>query len=297
MKILISGSSGLVGSALIPHLESDGHKVVRLVRKLGARGEAELPWDPQTGSLDPEFLSGADVVINLNGRSIGQDRWSPQVKDALRESRLDSTRTLTRAIAAAANPPALLLNASATGYYGDRGEERLEESSAAGKGFLSDLTRDWEAAALEARSANTRVVLLRLGMVIAAGGALDKMLLPFKLGLGGPMGTGRQFWPWIALDDVLGAIDRAIENSDLDGPINLVSPQETRCAEFAKTLGRVLGRPAFMPLPAFAARIALGEMADALLLSSQRVEPKALVEADYQFKTPTLDQAIQNALN
>ena len=257
MKIIISGSSGLVGTALVPHLEQDGHTVARLIRNRAVHGETVIPWDPQTGTLDPSDLSGSDVVINLNGRSIGGGRWTPQVKDSLRSSRLESTQTITGAIAAATDPPTLLINASAVGYYGDRGEEELDESSLPGTGFLADLCREWESAAIEAASEETRVVLLRLGMVVASGGALDKMLLPFKLGLGGPMGTGRQFWPWIALEDVLGAVDLAIGNPTLSGPINLVAPQQTRCADFARTLGHALRRPAFMPAPAFAVRIAL----------------------------------------
>lgn len=296
MKIIISGSSGLVGSALRPHLEKAGHTVLRLVRGPGPAKEAELLWDPASGELDPTYLSGVDVVINLNGRSIGESRWNAQVKSDLRTSRLDSTRTITSAIAAAAKPPGLLINASAVGYYGDRGEEELVETSAPGHGFLANLSKDWESAALEAASDRTRVVLLRLGMVVAEGGALEKMLLPFKLGLGGPIGSGRQFWPWIALADVLGAIDFAIENAALRGPVNLVGPEETRCVDFARTLGRVLHRPAILPLPAFAARAALGEMADALLLSSQRVKPAALANAGYEFKRPTLERAIQDAL-
>jgi uncharacterized protein (TIGR01777 family) len=296
MKIIISGASGLVGSALVPDLHKDGHNVVRLVRPPRVLSPNEAIWDPTRGELDPAVLDGADVVINLNGRSIGQGRWSAAVKNELRTSRLDATNTIAAAIAACERPPSLLINASAVGYYGDRGDEVLHESSTQGEGFLADLSGDWERAALGAASDATRVVLLRLGMIVANGGALEKMLLPFKLGLGGPMGSGRQFWPWVAMADVLGVIRFAIGRPDLSGPVNVVSPHETRCSDFTKTLGSVLRRPAFLPMPAFAARLALGEMGDALLLASQRVRPQALEDGGYDFETPALDVAIRSAL-
>ncbi len=243
------------------------------------------------------MLSGAGAVINLNGRSIAAGRWSEAVKAELRSSRLESTSTIVRAIAAAGEPPPLLLSASATGFYGDRGEELVDESAAAGAGFLAELARDWEAAAAAAASERTRVVLLRLGMVVAGdGGALQKMLLPFKLGLGGPIGSGRQFWPWIGIGDVVGAIRFALGAPTISGPVNLVAPQETRCKDFTRTLGRVLGRPAFLPAPAAAVKLALGEMADALLLASTRVRPRALLEAGYTFEHPTLEEALRSVL-
>jgi uncharacterized protein (TIGR01777 family) len=296
MKIIISGASGLVGSTLVPDLEKHGHDVVRLVRSPQQPGAGEAAWDPAKHQLDPSILDGFDAVINLNGRSIGEGRWNATVKEALRDSRLDSTRTLVNAISAASKPPSLLINASAVGYYGDRGEEVLTEESEPGTGFLADLSRDWEAAAAAAASEATRVVLLRLGMVVAQGGAVAKMLLPFKLGLGGPIGSGRQFWAWIAMADVVGAIRHAIENPNLSGAVNLVAPQETRCSDFTSALGSVLHRPAFLPLPSFAARLTLGEMADALLLSSQRVRPKVLEQAGYSFKQPHLEDALRAAL-
>jgi len=297
MKIIVSGASGLVGTALTSGLEGDGHEVVRLVRRPVRGGAGEAAWDPSRGSLDPAVLSGADAVINLNGRSIAAGRWSEPVKAELRSSRLEATATLVRAIAAASTAPPLLLSASATGFYGDRGEELVDESSAAGTGFLAELARDWEAAAAAAASEQTRVVLLRLGMVVAGdGGALQKMLLPFKLGLGGPIGSGRQFWPWIGIDDVVGAIRFALGAPALSGPVNLVAPQETRCKDFTRTLGRVLGRPAFLSVPAAAVKLALGEMADALLLASTRVRPRALLDAGYTFEYPTLEEALRSAL-
>jgi uncharacterized protein (TIGR01777 family) len=296
MKIIISGASGLVGSSLVPDLEKNGHTVTRLVRppRRPARGEAS--WDPKKGDLEPSVLDGADAVINLNGRSIGNGRWNAKVKTELRQSRLDATNTIAAAIATCDNPPSLLINASAVGYYGDRGDEVLDETSSSGTGFLADLSRDWEHAALAATSSRTRVVLLRLGMVVADGGALEKMLPPFKLGLGGPIGSGRQFWAWVGLADVLGVIRFALEKSPVSGPLNVVAPQETRCSDFTRTLGSVLGRPAFLPMPAFAARLALGEMGDALLLASQRVRPRALEDMEYVFENPTLELAIRDAL-
>lgn len=296
MKIIVSGSSGLVGTALVPYLTDQGHDVVRLVRAPRQPSQGEATWDPANGELDPSILDGAEVVVNLNGRSIGQGRWNAGVKNELRSSRIDATTTIAAAIARCEKPPSLLINASAVGYYGDRGDEVLDESSPPGTGFLADLSRDWEQAALAAQSNGTRVVLLRFGMIVADGGALEKMLLPFKLGLGGPMGSGRQFWPWVAMADVLGVIRFAIDNPGLSGPVNVVSPRETRCSGFTRTLGSVLRRPAVLPMPAFAARLALGEMGDALLLSSQRVRPRALEEAGYPFQAPELDLAIRDAL-
>jgi hypothetical protein len=296
MRIVISGASGLIGSALVPWLETAGHTVVRLVRNSPSGAPGEAVWDPATGSLDPAIIEGVDAVINLNGRSIGGSRWSSAVREALRSSRIDSTRTLAGAIRSSDNPPGVLVNASAVGYYGDRGEEILDESSPIGEGFLAELSGDWEEAAVTARSERTRVALLRLGVVVARGGALDKMLTPFKFGLGGPIGSGRQFWPWIGIEDVCGIMEFLLVHKEIDGPVNAVAPQELRCSEFARTLGRVLHRPAVMPLPAFAARLALGEMADSLLLASQRVRPHTLEEVGYQFRNPTLDDAIRKAL-
>lgn len=297
MKIIISGSSGLVGTALVAHLAGAGHEVVRLMRGSADPAAGEALWDPGRRQLDPAVLSGADAVVNLNGRNIGAGRWSDSVKAELRSSRLDSTCTIAAAIRAADKPPALLVNASASGYYGDRGDEELDESSGPGGGFLADLCRDWEAAAMTAASERTRVVLLRLGMVIAGdGGALEKMLLPFKLGFGGRIGSGRQFWPWISLADVPGVVDFALGNQGLSGPVNLVAPQATRCSAFVDTLGSVLHRPTVLPLPAFAARAALGEMAESLLLASTRVRPRALETAGYAFKHPSLEQALRAAV-
>jgi uncharacterized protein (TIGR01777 family) len=253
-------------------------------------------WDPSAGELDPAVLSGADAVINLNGRNISAGRWTARVKDELRSSRLDATRTIVRAMAGAERRPPLLINASATGFYGDRGDEELDERSSQGRGFLADLCRDWEATASEVATAGTRVVLLRLGIVLGDGGALAKMLTPFKLGLGGPMGSGRQWWPWIAMADVLGAIDHVLARDDIEGPVNLAAPEAVTSAGFARALGSALGRPAVLPAPAFAVRLALGEMADALLLASSKVRPRALEANGYRFAAPTLADAFHLSL-
>jgi len=298
MRIVVSGSSGLIGQALVTDLQARGHQVVRLVRSpVSINSGSAATWDPANGTLDPAVLDGAGAVINLNGRAIADGRWSPKVKTKLRDSRLDSTTTLADAIAASTDPPQLLINASAVGYYGDRGEVVLDESAPPGHGFLADLARDWENAALAAASDATRIVLLRLAMVVGRGGALERMLLPFKLGAGGPMGSGRQWWPWIAMDDITGVVRFVLERQSVEGPLNLASPEEVRCVDFAKTLGGVLNRPSFMPLPAAAARLVMGEMADALLLASTRARPKALQDLGYEFQTPDLATAIRNAIS
>lgn len=296
MRIIISGASGFVGGALVAHLQNENHEVVRLVRRQPADNATERQWDPAASVLDPSALSGVDVVINLNGRSISQGRWSAQVKDELRSSRLDATRTMVEAIARADTPPPLFISASATGFYGDRGDESLSERSTRGDGFLADLAGDWETAALQGESDATRVVLLRLGMILGDGAALAKMLPPFKLGFGGPMGNGRQWWPWIAMDDVLGVIDHVIARGDIRGPVNLVAPETATSKSFARSLGEYLGRPAIVPAPAFAVKLALGEMAEALLLSSTKVRPVVLEETGYEFRAATLAAAFRQIL-
>jgi uncharacterized protein (TIGR01777 family) len=296
VKIVLSGASGFVGRYLSAGLEDRGHLVVKLVRRAADEERNEVRWDPASGELDPAVLSGADAVVNLNGRNISQGRWSDAVKRELRSSRLDSTRTIAAAVGEAAAPPPLLVNASATGFYGDRGDEELDEASAQGGGFLADLCREWEEAALAATSAATRVAVLRLGIVLGSGGALAKMLPPFKLGLGGPIGNGRQYWPWITLDDVVGAIDHILGNASIHGPVNLVAPEARTSASFARDLGKQLGRPAVLPAPAFAVKLALGEMAEALLLASTLAVPGVLQQTGYEFRAPTLAAAFRSIL-
>lgn len=295
MKVLISGSSGMVGSALVPALEAAGHRVVRLVRDEPALPGTAVTWDPTAGRLDPASLSGMEAVVNLNGSNIGEGRWTERRKQELRSSRLRPTELLVKTIGRLEPPPRVFVNASAVGYYGDRGDEVLDESAGPGEGFLADLTRDWEATAAAA-AGHTRVVLLRLGMVVGRGGALGRMLPAFRLGLGGPIGSGRQWWPWIGLDDVVAVVARALTDVSLQGPLNLVAPHEVRCREFTSSLGRVLQRPAVMPLPALAARLALGEMAESVLLASARVRPAALLDAGFAFAFPLLEPALRHAL-
>jgi uncharacterized protein (TIGR01777 family) len=296
MKVIISGASGFVGGALSGHLRQRGVHVWSLVRRAAADPATEARWDPAAGDLDPKIVSGADAIINLNGRSISQGRWTAKVKDELRSSRLDATRTIVDAIGRADTPPPVLINASATGYYGDRGDEILHEKSPPGAGFLAELSREWEAAAMRAQTETTRVVLLRLGMVLGNGAALEKMLPPFKLGFGGPIGSGRQWWPWIAMPDVIGAVDHVLGHDDISGPVNFVAPETVTSKGFARALGEHLGRPAIVPAPAFAVKLALGEMAEALLLASTKAVPKVLDDTGYRFTAPTLAEAFRHIL-
>jgi uncharacterized protein (TIGR01777 family) len=294
MKILVTGASGLIGSALVPSLTGAGHTVTRLVRSKPRPGE--IRWDPLGGDIDKAGLEGQEAVIHLAGESIA-GKWTAKKKEEIRESRVKGTKLLAESLSQLANPPKVLLCASAIGYYGDRGEELLKEESPAGSGFLAKVCREWEAAADRAVRESIRVVRLRNGIVLsAAGGALKTMLLPFKLGVGGKIGSGRQYMSWIAIDDVLGIIHLAITNDTLRGPVNVVAPNPVTNLVFTKTLGRVIGRPTVLPMPAFAARLVLGEMAQELLLASTRVTPKRLLAADYHFKFPQLEPALRSIL-
>lgn len=300
MKILVSGSSGLVGSALLPVLRSAGHEVVRLVRGpsgLSGPGDATVQWDPEKGELDGSRLEGIEAVVHLAGENIAARRWTAAQKARIRDSRVRGTALLSDRLANLAQPPATLVAASAIGFYGDRGDELLDEDSASGNDFLSEVCRQWEAASLPASEKGIRVVRLRLGIVLSPrGGALAKMLLPFKLGAGGKIGSGRQHLSWIALDDAVGAIGHALTDSNLSGPVNAVAPNPATNLEFTKTLGKVLSRPTLFPMPGFAARIAFGEMAEALLLAGARVEPRRLAGSGYSFQFPTLEGALRHLL-
>lgn len=296
MRILVTGSSGLMGRRLVPGLAADGHDVVRLVRG-GSPGAGERVWDPLGTELPPRTLEGVDAVIHLAGAGIADKRWSPARKQEIRESRVRGTHLLADAMARIAKPPAAFVCASAIGWYGDRGEEVLREDSAPGQGFLPELCRDWEGAADPARRKGVRVVHLRFGVVLdQAGGALCRMLPPFRLGLAGNLGSGRQWMSWVTLVDAVGAIRHALSRADLVGPVNVVSPAPASNRDFTKALGRVLGRPTLFPMPAFAARLAFGEVADALLLASTRVEPARLAGSGYAFQHPALDGALRAAL-
>jgi len=297
MKVAVTGSSGLVGSALIAQLTGGGHQVVRLVRSRTA-GRGEIAWDPEAGRLDPAALEGFGAIIHLAGESIAGGRWTEAKKKRIRDSRVGSTRLLADTIAGLTRPPQILVCASAIGFYGHRGDELLREDSPPGDDFLAGVCRAWEGATEPAARRSVRVVHHRFGMILSPkGGALAKMLLPYRLGAGGPIGTGRQYVSWITLDDVLGTIDHALGSGTLRGPVNTVTPRPVTNRDFARTLGRVLGRPAILPMPAFAARLVFGEMADALLLSSQRVEPARLLASGYRFLHPDLEPALRHLLD
>jgi uncharacterized protein (TIGR01777 family) len=297
MNVLVTGSSGLVGSALVTQLESDGHTVTRLVRSKRGAGEGQVLWDPEAGTIDAAELEGLDAVVHLAGESIAGGRWTAARKARILESRVKGTRLLAEALAGLRERPKVLVSASAVGYYGDRGEEALREENASGSGFLAGVCRQWEAAAAPAAQGGIRVVHPRFAMILStAGGALQRLLLPFRLGLGGRLGSGQQFVSWVALDDAVGAICHALTHDDLQGPVNTASPTPLRNHEFTRTLGRVLRRPTVFPLPAFAARLAFGQMADELLLASQRVEPAKLLASGYHFGFPDLESALRHLL-
>lgn len=300
MKILISGSGGLVGSALVSALRSSGHEAIRLVRSTPSGTQSQMDsvtWDPMSGQLDPSRLEGLDAVVHLAGESIAAKRWTPAQKTRIVESRVKGTRLLAETLAKLTPPPRELICASAIGFYGDRADQRLNEDSPPGTGFLANTCREWEAAAKPAVDRGIRVVHLRTGLVLASqGGALAKMLTPFRLGIAGIIGSGQQYMSWISLDDLVAIIAYALSTETLRGPVNAVAPKPVTNYEFTKTLGRVLGRPTLFPMPAFAARLAFGEMADGLLLASARVEPKRLLESGFGFRFPELEAAIRHAI-
>jgi len=298
MHVLVTGSTGLIGSATVSALRAGGHRVTRLVRAPSVPGEASVHWDPAAGAIETGGLEGLDGVVHLAGEGIAAGRWTPAQKAKIRDSRVQGTRLLCDAIARCARPPRVLVCASAVGYYGDRGEERLTEESPPGRGFLAEVGRAWEAAAEAAIQRGIRVVHLRFGMVLSLrGGALAKMLLPFKLGVGGIVGHGRQYWSWISLDDVVGVIQFALATDTLRGPVNVVAPQSVTNREWTRALGRAVSRPTVFPMPTFAARWLFGEMADELLLASTRVVPERLNAAGYSFRDPTLAGYLTAALS
>jgi uncharacterized protein (TIGR01777 family) len=297
MRILISGASGLIGTALRPALTSAGHASSALVRH--APGPGELQWNPGQ-PLDPQALTGFDAIVHLAGKNIS-GRWTEKFKREVRESRVSGTQTLATAAAESfrgTGTPRVFVAASATGYYGNRGDEELTEDSRPGSGFLAEVCEEWEAAANPAAQAGVRVVNIRIGVVLAKqGGALPAMLPAFRLGLGGPVGDGRQYWSWVTLDDVVGIFLFALGNDRLRGPVNAVAPQAVRNREFVRALGEALHRPAFFPLPAFVVRTLFGEMGDSLLLSSALVRPSKLEAAGYVFRHPALGEALRYAVS
>jgi uncharacterized protein len=293
-RILVSGTSGLVGAALLPTLKARGYEVKRLVRR-AAGGDDEIFWDPAQ-PIPPDTVSGFDAVIHLAGESI-VGRWTAAKKAGIRDSRIPATTHLAQALAQAKQKPRVFLCASAIGYYGNRGDEVLTEGSTFGAGFTADLARDWELATASSAQAGIRTVSMRIGIVLGTGGgALQKMLPPFKMGLGGRVGNGRQWMSWIDLQDVVGAIHHILNIDLLNGPVNVVAPKPVTNADFTKTLASVLSRPAIFPMPAFAAKLAFGQMADELLLASQRVEPSKLIASGYSFRFGDLRTSLQTIL-
>jgi uncharacterized protein len=297
MKILISGSHGLVGTALIQALESESHDIFRLVR-YAPHSETEIEWSPERYSIALARLEGFDAVVHLAGESIAEGHWTDVKKKQIRESRVKGTRLLGDALANLSQPPKTFVCASAIGYYGNRGDEILTETSAPGNDFLSGVCVEWEKATALASEKGIRVVNCRFGIILdATGGALKKMLPPFRMGVGGKIGSGKQWMSWIALDDVARGIKFALANDSIRGPVNFVAPNPVMNAEFTKTLGKVLSRPTLFPIPAFGLRLLFGEMADALLLSSQRVEASRLSAAGYRFQFSQLRVALNHALS
>ncbi len=296
MKILASGCSGLVGSRLLPALSQAGHSVVQLVRHSPSAAN-KLMWSPKRGELSAAAFEGIDGVIHLGGESIATGRWSTAKKQRIRESRLVSTRLLAETMASASPPPKFFICASAIGFYGNRGDEVLTEESNPGNDFLANLCIDWEATADLAREAGVRVVHSRFGIVLSKkGGALQKMLTPFRLGLGGIVGNGRQYYSSVALDELVRMLIFCAENESISGPVNIVSPSAVTNRVFTKTLGKVLKRPTIFPLPAVVAKLLLGEMAGPLLLSSARVDPARLRESGYSFEFADLESGLRHEL-
>ena len=295
--VLVSGSTGMVGRTLLGRLSGLGRPTMALARGRASKGE--VLWDPAGNTIDSASLasSGARAVVHLAGENIAEGRWTAAKMDAIRTSRVRGTRLLAESLAGLESPPEVLVSASAIGFYGDSGDERLTESSAAGTGFLAEVCREWEQATEPARAAGIRVVNLRIGVVLSRdGGALAKMLLPFKLGLGGRLGSGDQFMSWITLDDLVSVICRALEDERLVGPVNATAPEPVSNRDYTRTLGRVLRRPTIAAMPAFAARAVFGRMADELLLGSQRVVPEKLLGTDFEFEHPRLEDALRDVL-
>lgn len=295
MNVVVSGATGLVGSALVPFLTAAGHRVARLTRRRGDAAD-HIFWDPQSGTLGAGALERFDAVVHLAGENIGS-RWTRRKKQAILDSRVKGTALLAQRLADVDDRPRTLVCASAMGFYGDRGDEVLDESSAPGTGFLARVCREWEAAAEPARQRGIRVVNLRFGIVLTPrGGPLARMLPPFRIGVGGTIGSGNQYISWIAIDDAVDVIHHSLTDASLRGPVNAVAPTPVTNREFTHTLGRVLGRPTVMPLPAFAARALFGEMGEATVLASARVQPGELLKRGYSFHYPELEGALRHLL-
>ena len=294
LRVLISGASGLIGSALVPFLGSHGYEVTHLVRN-ASRAANENVWNPMA-PMSPGLVSGFDAVIHLSGESVA-GRWTAAKKRRIRDSRVVSTRNLSQAVASAEKKPAVFLCASAIGYYGDRGEEILTEESPSGTGFLAEVSREWEAATKPGSDAGIRTVNLRIGIVLSRnGGALKPMLLPFRLGLGGRISSGQQWWSWIHIDDLVSAVWHILRTESVDGAVDITAPNPATNAEFTRTLATALHRPAMLPIPAAAAKLAFGELADEGLLSSAKIVPKKLLASGFEFQFPALSEALADLL-
>ena len=297
LTVAMTGASGFVGTELSALLKSTGHSVLPMTRRPSGSSQNAIVWDPVNGVANPQQLESVDAIVHLAGENIAAGRWTAALKERIRKSRVEGTRALVQSLAGLQNRPKTLVCASAIGFYGDRGDEVLTELSAPGSGFLADVCSAWESEAMAAANMDMRVVGLRIGVVLSPkGGALAKMMLPFKLGVGGVVGSGKQYWSWIGLNDLVRAIAFCIENEDIRGPVNAVSPQALINYDFTKTVGKVLHRPTIFPLPAFVARILLGEMADALLLSSAHVVPEKLQAHGFQFAQPDLKSCLEHEL-
>ena len=296
MKFVVTGASGLVGHRLVPSLESKGHEVLRLVRNAPADPK-EVRWDPSKGTIDAGALEGVDAAVHLAGENLAEGRWTDEKKRRIRESRVKGKRLISETLAGLARKPEVLVSASAVGFYGSRGAEVLTEESSSGGDFLADVCREWEQATEAAEAAGVRVVHVRFGVILSGeGGALKKMLFPFRMGVGGKIGSGEQYVSWVTIDDAVGAIEHALENKTLSGPVNVVAPRPVTNREFTKAIGGALSRPTIFPVPEFALRLLFGEMADATLLSSQRAEPARLKESGYVFKHPEIGEALRHVL-
>lgn len=296
LRVAVTGSSGLIGTALVEALAREGHEVRRVVRRMPGSGSRDVFWKPSEGRIDAGGLEGLDAVVHLAGDNVGE-RWTPEKKRRIRDSRVLGTRLLAETLASLQRPPRVLVSAAAVGYYGDRGDERLDEQSPPGDDFLARVGVEWEEAAEPAQRAGIRVVRLRLGVVLSRnGGALARLLLPFRLGLGGRIGSGGQWMSWISLADAVDAIRFAITTTGVEGPVNAVAPEPVTNEEFTRALGEVLGRPTVIPVPAPALRLVFGEMADATLLASQRAIPDRLLAAGFVFRHPRVEDALRAAL-
>ena len=297
MKIAITGTTGLVGSELVPFLQAGGHEVLKMVRNKAQSSPTQVYWNPDTGEIEANKLEGIDAMVHLAGDNVADGNWTPAKKQRIKESRTKGTKLIADTLANLQNPPKTFVSASAIGYYGERGSQTLDETASAGEGFLTDVCKEWEAACKPAKDKGIRTVNMRVGIVLSPkGSALGKMLPIFQLGGGGILGNGKQYMSWIAIDDLIGALYHAINTPSLSGPVNATAPSPATNSEFTKVLGKVLWRPTIAPVPGFGVKMLFGEMGETLLLGSTRVLPKALIDSGYQFLFPDLEGALRHVL-